>query len=160
MLETIKKASKHFRWTDAAERGFQLLKKKITERPILRLPNIKKLFQSFAFVSKHISRQANKVADVLSRRALLLQESTVQVLDFEHLKDLYQNDTDFKEAYEACQNPLVRDNSPSLDYNLQEKLQFRGGKLCIPNCSMRENIIQEKHIRGLARHFSMDKTLE
>lgn len=76
---------------------------------------------------ENISRQANKVADALSRKALLLQESTIQVLGFEHLKDLYQAKTDFKEAYEACQNPLVRDNSPWLDYNLQEKLLFREG---------------------------------
>lgn len=59
-------------------------------------------------MSKHISGQANKVADALSRKALLLQESTIQVLGFEHLKYLYQTDTDFKDAYEACQNPLVR----------------------------------------------------
>ena len=81
--------------------------------------------QSFTFVLKHISGQANKVVDALSRRALLLQESTIQVLGFEHMKDLYQTDIDFKEAYEVCQNPLVRDNSPWLDYNLQEKLLFR-----------------------------------
>lgn len=48
---------------------------------------------------KHISGQANKFADVLSRKALLPQESTVQVLGFEHLQDLYQIDTNFKEAY-------------------------------------------------------------
>jgi len=45
MLDTIKKASQPFRWTDAAERSFQLLKRKIIERPILRLPDFKKLFQ-------------------------------------------------------------------------------------------------------------------
>eukprot|EP00253_Pinus_taeda_P022754 PITA_22754 len=115
-----------------------------------------------AFFSEKLneSRQANKVADALSRRALLLQESTIKVLGFEHLKDLYQIDTDFKEAYEACQNPLVRDNSPWLDYNLQEKLLFRRGQLCIPNCSMRENIIREKHSGDLAGHFGIEKTLE
>ncbi len=74
--------------------------------------------QSFAFVLKHISEQANKVADVLSRRALLLQESAIQVLGFKHLKELYQTNADFKEAYEAYQNPLLRNNSPWLDYNL------------------------------------------
>lgn len=42
------------------------------------------------------------------------------MLGFEHLKDLYQVDTDFMEAYKACQNTLVRDDSPWLDYNLQE----------------------------------------
>lgn len=68
----------------------------------------------------------------------------MQVLRFENLQDLYQMDTNFKEAYEACQNPLVRDNSPWVDYNLQEKFLFKGGQLCIPDYSMRENIIREK----------------
>jgi len=45
MLDTIKKASQPFRWTHAAERSFQLQKKKIIERLILRLPDFKKLFQ-------------------------------------------------------------------------------------------------------------------
>lgn len=39
MLDTIKKASQPFRWTKVVEKSFQLLKKKITERPILRLPD-------------------------------------------------------------------------------------------------------------------------
>eukprot|EP00253_Pinus_taeda_P008965 PITA_08965 len=172
MLDTIKKANHPFRWTEAAERSFQLLKRKIIERSILRLPDFKKLFQvhcdanetaigavlsqednpvaffseklmrvdrnthpaqaepqthqkwveylqSFNFVMKHISGQANKVADALSTKALLLQESTVQ-----------------------------------------EKLLFKGGQLCIPDCSMRENIIRKKHSGGLAEHFGMDKTIE
>eukprot|EP00253_Pinus_taeda_P007136 PITA_07136 len=44
MLDTIKKASHPFCWTRAAEDSFQLLKQKITERPILRLPDFSKLF--------------------------------------------------------------------------------------------------------------------
>eukprot|EP00253_Pinus_taeda_P013169 PITA_13169 len=176
MLETIKKASQAFCWTKAAEDSFQLLKQKITERSILRLPDFNKLFQqhklnhkhakwveylqSFTFVLKQISGQANKVADALRRRALLLQESSIQVMGFEHLKDLYQTDTDFKEAFEACQNPVLRNASPWLDYNLQEGLLFRGGQLCIPNCSMRENIVREKHSGGLPGHFGINKTLE
>ena len=116
--------------------------------------------QSFNFVLKHISGQSNKVVDALSRKALLLQESTIQVLGFEHLRDLYQTNTDFMEASEACQNPLVRSISPWSDYNLQEKLLFKGGQLCIPDCPMRENIIREKHSGVFARHFGMDKTLE
>jgi len=82
------------------------------------------------------------------------------VLGFEHLKDLYQMDVDFKEAYEAYQNPLMRNNSPWLNHNLQEKLLFKGGQRCIFDCSMRENIIRKKHSRGLARHFGIDKTLD
>eukprot|EP00253_Pinus_taeda_P025527 PITA_25527 len=209
MLDTIKKMNQPFHWTEAAENSFQILKKKITERPILRLPDFNKLFQvrcdasgmaigavlsqedrlvvyfseklnesrqkystydkefyaivqalkhwrhyllgnefvlftdnsalqyimqqhklnhkhtawveylqNFTFVLKHISGQANKVADALSRRTLILQEST-----------------------------------------MQEGLLFKGRQLCIPNCSMRENIIQEKHSGGLAGHFGIDKTI-
>jgi len=82
--------------------------------------------QSFMFVLKHISGQANKVADALSRRSLIIQESRIQVLGFEHLKDLYEIDADFREAYEACKNPLLRDNSLWLDFNLQEGFLFKG----------------------------------
>lgn len=45
MLDTMKKASQPFRWTEEVEKSFQLLKRKITERPILRLPDFQKLFQ-------------------------------------------------------------------------------------------------------------------
>lgn len=90
---------------------------------------------------KHISGQANKVADVLSRRTLILQESTRQVLIFEYLKDLYEVDADFKKVYEACQNPLLRDKSSWMDYNIQEGLLSKGVQLCILECSMRENLI-------------------
>lgn len=40
---------------------------------------------------------------------------------------------------------------------LQEGLIFKGSQLCIPNCSMRENIVKEKHC--LSGHFGLDKTL-
>eukprot|EP00253_Pinus_taeda_P036208 PITA_36208 len=116
--------------------------------------------QSFTFVLKHMSGQANKVADALSRRNLILQESTIQVLGFEHLKDLYEVDADFKEAYEACKNPLLRDSSSWLDYNMQEGLLFKGEQLCIQECFMRENLFQEKHSGGLVGNFGIDKTLD
>jgi len=114
----------------------------------------------FTFVLKHINGQAKKVADALSRRNLILQESTIQVLGFEHLKDTYEADADFKEAYEACQNLFLRDNNSWLDCNMQEGLVFKRGQLCILKCSMRENLIQEKHNGGLARHFGIDKTFD
>lgn len=45
MIDTIKKASQPFCWTKTVEDSFQLLKWKITERLILRLPDFNKLFQ-------------------------------------------------------------------------------------------------------------------
>jgi hypothetical protein len=114
--------------------------------------------QNFTFVIKHISGTANKVVDALSRKCLLLQEFRVKTLGFENLKDMYAGDADFGEAYEAAENPVLRDRSPWIDYMIQEGLLFRGNQLCIPNCSMRENLVKEKHSGGLAGHFGHDKT--
>jgi hypothetical protein len=35
---------------------------------------------------------------------------------------------------------------------------FRGNQLCIPKCSMMDNLLKEKHSRKLAKHFDHDKT--
>ena len=43
--ETIKKEKQPFRWTSEAEKKFQLLKKKITKKPILALPDFSKPFE-------------------------------------------------------------------------------------------------------------------
>jgi hypothetical protein len=114
--------------------------------------------QNFTFVIKHISGTANKVADALSRKCLLLQEFRVKTLGFENIKDMYADDVYFAEAYEAAKNPVLRDRSPWIDYMIQEGLLFRGNQLCIPNCSMRENLLKEKHSGGLAGLFGHEKT--
>jgi hypothetical protein len=113
---------------------------------------------NFTFLIKHISGTANKVADALSRKCLLLQEFRVKTLGFENIRDMYVGDADFAEAYEAAENPVLRDRSPWIDYMIQEGFLFRGNHLCIPNCSMRENLLKEKHGGVLAGHFGHDKT--
>ena len=45
IIETIKKDKQPFKWTAEAERTFQFLKQKITEKPVLVLPNFNKPFQ-------------------------------------------------------------------------------------------------------------------
>ena len=45
IVETIKKDNQPFHWTTEAEKGFNLLKKRITEQPILVLLDLNKLFQ-------------------------------------------------------------------------------------------------------------------
>jgi hypothetical protein len=88
--------------------------------------------QNFTFVIKHIAGNANKVADALSRRCLILQELQVKTLRFEHLKDMYCDDIDFMEAYEVCANPVLRDKIQWEEYMIQEGLLFKGNQLCIP----------------------------
>jgi hypothetical protein len=114
--------------------------------------------KSFTFVIKHIFGTANKVADTLIRRCLLLQEFRVRTLGFDDLRDMYQADPDFKEVYEATENPILRDRSQWVEYMIQEGLLFKANQLCIPKCSMRENLLKEKHNGGLARHFGHEKT--
>ena len=65
--------------------------------------------QSFTFVIKHISGQGNKVADALSRRSLVIQEGKIQVLGFEFMKELYDQDSNFQEVFEACKCPMHYD---------------------------------------------------
>jgi hypothetical protein len=114
--------------------------------------------QNFTFVIKHISGATNKVVDALSRKCLLLQEFRVKTLGFENLRDMYVGDENFGEAYEVAENPILKDKIPWIDYMIQEGLLFRGNQLCIPNFSMRENLLKEKHSGALAGHFGHDKT--
>jgi hypothetical protein len=81
--------------------------------------------QNFTFFIKCISGNDNKVVDALSRRILILQEFQVTNLGFEHLKEMYHNDPDFKEAYEACENPLLRDRIQWAKYLIQDGLMFK-----------------------------------
>jgi hypothetical protein len=113
--------------------------------------------QNFTFLIKHISGTANKVDDALSRKCLLMKEFKVKTLGFDNLKDMYKDDPDFKEAYEASENPFLRDRSQWDEYMIQDGLLFRGNQLCVPKCSMRENLLKEKHNGGLVGHFGHDK---
>ena len=77
----------------------------------------------------------------------------VQVLGFEVLKELYNDDLDFGDVWKDC-------SKGSINHFLnQESFLFKDNKLCIPQCSLQWAIIQEAHRGGLARHFERDKTL-
>jgi hypothetical protein len=132
----------------------------VTQKEKLNQRHVKwvEYMQNFNFVIKHISSTANKVVDALSRKCLLLQEFRVKTLGFDDLRDMYKDDPDFKEAYEAAENPILKDRRQWEEYMIQEGLLFKGNHLCIPKCSMRENLLKEKQSGGLVGHFSHDKT--
>ena len=84
----------------------------------------------------------------------------METIGISNLKDMYVGDVNFKEIYEACTNLDDRYNHEFADFLIQEGLFCKGGQLCIPKCSMRDNIIQEKYSGALSTHFGLDKTLE
>jgi hypothetical protein len=65
----------------------------------------------FTFVIKHIAGTTNKVSYDLIRRSLIVHEFQVETLGFEDLKEMYREDADFKEYYEACKNHFLGDRS-------------------------------------------------
>ena len=81
--------------------------------------------QSFTIVIKHICGQANKLVDALSRRSLVIQECKIQTLGFEFMKELYAQDFDFQETYEACKSPIQYDGGNWTKFMIQDGLLFR-----------------------------------
>jgi len=71
---------------------------------------------------------------------------------------MYKEDPYCKEAYETCENPLMRDKIPWMEYLVQEGLLFKGSWLCIPKWSIRDNLLKENHNGVLDGHFGHDKT--
>jgi hypothetical protein len=45
ILDTMKKKHKSFNWTEEDEKSFKVLKEKITEQPIMVLPDLEKHFK-------------------------------------------------------------------------------------------------------------------
>ena len=115
--------------------------------------------QTYTFTIKHKKGQAKKVANALSRRVLRVQVQ-LQSMGVDALKGMYVEDGDFSEAYEVCTKLEDSFHSNFFEFIVQDGLLFKGSKLCISKCSMRENVIKEKHCGGLSGHFGLNKTLE
>uniref|UniRef100_A0A2N9IA55 RNA-directed DNA polymerase n=1 Tax=Fagus sylvatica TaxID=28930 RepID=A0A2N9IA55_FAGSY len=109
--------------------------------------------ETFPYVIRYKQGKENVVADALSRRYALLSTLDAKLLGFEHIKELYAEDHEFCEEYRACEK-IASGKFFRLDGFL-----FRENKLCVPNCSMRELLVQESHGGGLMGHFGVAKTL-
>jgi hypothetical protein len=114
----------------------------------------------FTFVIKNINGQANKVADARRGRNLVVQEGKIQVLWFEFIKELYDQDSKFQKAFQSCKSPVQYDKGKWTKFMIQDGFLFRNSQLCIPKCSMRENLIMENHSGGLDSYFGYEKTFK
>jgi hypothetical protein len=55
---------------------------------------------------------------------------------------MYADDQDFREAYEATKNPILKDKSQWVEDMIHEGLLFKGNQLCILKCSMRGDLLR------------------
>lgn len=107
--------------------------------------------EEYNFVLKHKSGAQNRVADALSRKVQCLSMMKVVVVGFDNIPELYPADPYFSKIYEAAQN------KQSVDYTINDGFLFKGVRLCIPECSVRELIIKEIHSEG---HRGRDKSVQ
>jgi hypothetical protein len=84
-----------------------------------------RIFAKLLFVLKHMSRKLNKVAYALSWRIMLLNTLLVEVVSLECMKELYAEDTNFEEAWKACEAPWSIDRTMYLDFHIQEGFLFK-----------------------------------
>jgi len=110
--------------------------------------------EQFPYVIKHKKGKSNVVADALSCRYALFTSLETKLIGFEHIKELYEHDSDFSHIYHsyalAAQNYFFRHNG----YLLKDK------RLCVPKISITELLVQEAHEGGLMGHFGVQKTLD
>jgi Integrase zinc binding domain/Integrase core domain len=108
--------------------------------------------QGYTFHIKHKSGASNQVADALSRRNSLLPTMKVNIFRFEVIKELYADDEFFGKIKAKCAK------GPYKEFMVNDGYIFYDNRLCIPNCSLRWQIIKEVHDGGLSGHFGRDKT--
>jgi len=77
-------------------------------------------------LAKHKKGGTNVVADGLSRRRSLLVVMEARVLGFQFIRELYQDDEEFKHYLHD------QDDYKHIPYTLQEGFLLKGNNLCIP----------------------------
>ena len=109
--------------------------------------------ETFPYVIRYKQGKENVVADALSRRYALLSILDTKLLGFEYIKDLYAQDSDFCDVFNACEKVAFG------KFYRHDGFLFRENKLCVPMCSLRELLVREAHGGGLMGHFGVAKTL-
>jgi hypothetical protein len=109
--------------------------------------------ETFPCEIRYKQGKENVVADALSRRYALLSILDTQLLGFEYIKDLYVQDSDFGDVFNACEKVAFG------KFYKHDGFLFWENKLCAPMYSLRELLVREAHGGGLTGHFGVAKTL-
>jgi hypothetical protein len=97
--------------------------------------------ETFLYVIKYKQGKENIVADALSRRYVLLSTLDARFLGFQHIKELYKDDSDFANVYNACETLAFGKFYRLDEYFLKES------RLCVPSSSIRELLVREAYGR-------------
>ena len=97
--------------------------------------------ETFSYVIKYKQGKENIVADALSRRYVLLSTLDARFLGFQHIKELYKDDSDFANVYNACETLAF-----GKFYRFDEYF-FKESRLCVPSSSIRELLVREAYGR-------------
>jgi hypothetical protein len=98
--------------------------------------------ETFLYVIKYKQGKENIMDDALSHRYVLLFALDARFLGFEHSKELYRDDSDFANVYNACETLAFRKF-----YRLDGYL-FKESRLCVPLSPMRELLVREAYGKG------------
>ncbi|KAE8671130.1 ABC transporter C family member 10-like [Hibiscus syriacus] len=131
-----------FQWSEEAEASFQLVKQKMTEAPVLALPDFDKVFEV------NCDASGVRIGGVLSQAGRLVAFFS------EKLSGSKKNYSTYDLEFYAIVQEVTEGHRH--DFVLHNGYLFRGLQLCIPDCSLRQQIISELHNEG---HFGRDKTL-
>ena len=93
--------------------------------------------ETFLYVIKYKQGKENIVTDALSWRYALLFTLDEKILDFEYIKDLYVDDSDFGNVFNACEKMTFE------KFFRHNGFLFRENKLCVPKCSLRDLLVRE-----------------
>ena len=94
--------------------------------------------QEYNFIIRHKYGVENKATDSLSRVVYILSSMAIQVVGFDLLKRDYNSCKDFNILYDA----LVAGNLGAYpNFLLHDGYLFKGTHLCLPNTSLREQVI-------------------
>ncbi|KAK8554936.1 hypothetical protein V6N13_016190 [Hibiscus sabdariffa] len=110
--------------------------------------------ESFPYVIRYKKGKENVVADALSRRFVLLNYLDSHLIGFAYIQELYSNDPDFCEKFNACEKCVVG------KFYRHDGYLFKENRMCIPQGSMRDILLREAHEGGLMGHFGVTKTLQ
>uniref|UniRef100_A0A2N9J3E6 Uncharacterized protein n=1 Tax=Fagus sylvatica TaxID=28930 RepID=A0A2N9J3E6_FAGSY len=139
-----------FQWGEETEKSFALIKEKLCTTPMFALPSFEKVFEvecdpSSIGIGAVLSQEKRPVAFFSEK----LSESHQKWSTYnQHLKELYEEDDDFKEIWAKC---MAR--QPVSDFYENEGYLFRGNRLCVPKTSLREKLIRDLHGGGLSGHL-------